>query len=222
MKNCIKSWSKHLPGYKLMEWNEDNFDLASCRYVKEAYEARKFAFVSDYVRLHALYQYGGIYMDTDVEVLRPLDPLLRHQAFTGFEDERFLQSGTMGAEPNHPWIKKLLEDYSSRTFVKPDGTYDTLTNTAVISRLCEQDGLILNGKLQKLPGGVVVYPRTYFSPYDYIDGGNYITDESFTIHHFAQTWLPARIRLKSNFKRFASRIVGPKVIAKVRKLVSVK
>ncbi|WP_420819031.1 glycosyltransferase family 32 protein [Paenibacillus nanensis] len=220
MADCIKSWSKHLPGYTFMEWNEDNFDLACCRYVKEAYEARKYAFVSDYARLHALYHHGGIYMDTDVEVLRPLDPLLAHEAFTGFEDEHFLQSGTMGAAPNHPWIGMLLDDYTGRAFVQPDGSFDTTTNTAVISKLCERQGLELNGAKQTLPGGVVVYPRTYFSPYDYIDGGNYITNESFTIHHFAQSWLPAHVRMKSNLKRFASKVVGPRFISKMRKLLA--
>ncbi|MEK3881798.1 glycosyltransferase [Paenibacillus sp. PL2-23] len=220
MVNCIKSWSRHLPDYELMEWNEDNFDISCSRYVSEAYAARKFAFVSDYVRLHALYHHGGIYMDTDVEVLRSLNPLLQHEAFTGFEDEQFLQSGTMGAMPQHPWIAMLLKDYEGRAFKRLDGTYDTTTNTAVISRLCESEGLVLNGQQQMLSSGVMFYPRQYFSPYDYINGGNYITSESYTIHHFAQSWLPLHVRMKSNVKRAASRVVGPKVIATMRKLLA--
>ncbi|MDQ6423269.1 glycosyltransferase [Paenibacillus sp. LHD-117] len=219
IQTCMKSWQKRLgSGYKFMEWNEDNFDLGQSRYVKEAYEAKKYAFVSDYVRLFALYHFGGVYLDTDVEVVKPLDPLLAHEAFSGFEDERFLQSGTMGAVPEHPWIKKLLDDYESRSFLLPDGTYDMLTNTAVISKLCKSDGLVLDGKYQKLGNGVVFYPRQYFSPYDYINGGSYLTDESYTIHHFAQSWLPAHVRLKSGAKRFVSRIIGPAAIAKMRKL----
>jgi hypothetical protein len=220
MLDCIKSWSKHLPGYKLVEWNEDNFDVAAAsRYVREAYAARKFAFVSDYVRLHALYHHGGVYMDTDVEVLKPLDPLLLHEAFSGFEDERFLQSGTMGAAPQHHWISMLLQDYDDRSFIRQDGSFDMTTNTAVISKLTMRDGLVLNGEEQTI-AGVVFYPRTYFSPYDYINGGNYITGESYTIHHFAQSWLPAHVRLKSNMKRLASKIVGPRMIARMRKLLA--
>ncbi|MCR2802504.1 glycosyltransferase family 32 protein [Paenibacillus soyae] len=220
MTNCIKSWNKHLADYKFVEWNEDNFDIGSNRYVQEAYEARKFAFVSDYVRLYALYHHGGIYLDTDVEVLKTLNPLLHHDAFTGFEDERYLQSGTMGAMPKHPWIAMLLEDYEDRVFKKPDGTYDTTTNTAVISKLCEAEGLNLNGTQQTLKNGVVFYPRQYFSPYDYINGGNYITGESYTIHHFAQSWLPLHVRVKSNMKRMASKVVGPRVISRMRKLLA--
>lgn len=220
IKACMNSWSKYLKGYTFMEWNEDNFDMSSSRYVKEAYHAKKYAFVSDYVRLYALYHHGGIYLDTDVEVLKPFDPLHKHEAFTGFEDGHYLQSGTMGAASKHTWIGMLLQNYTDRTFLMPDGTYDMLTNTAVISELSKQEGLILNGKLQSLSSGVVFYPRTYFSPYDYINGGNYITSESYSIHHFAQSWLPVHVRLKSNVKRLASRVVGPSVISRMRELMT--
>lgn len=219
VEKCLASWKKHLSGYTFMEWNEANFDVNASRYAKEALQARKFAFVSDYARLHALYHHGGIYMDTDVEVLRPLDGLLAHSAFSGFEDERFLQSGTMGAAPRHPWIKELLEDYEGRPFVKEDGSFDMRTNTAVISEKCRKDGLRLNGQLQTLPSGVVFYPRTYFSPFDPVNGGHFLSDESYTIHHFSQSWLPAHVRLRSSLKRTVSRLVGPGVIAKVRKLL---
>lgn len=220
MEKCIRSWKKHLAGYQFMEWNEENFDLAANRYVMEAYEAKKYAFVSDYVRLHALYEHGGIYMDTDVEVIKTLDPFLKHEAFSGFEDETFLQSGTMGAARHHPWIQELLEDYESRSFVRPDGTYDLTTNTAVITAICKNHGLVLNGHLQVLQNGVVFYPRDYFSPYDYINGGNYKTDNSYTIHHFAQSWLPLHVRIRGDVKRVASRLVGPQMIARMRKLLS--
>jgi hypothetical protein len=219
IRTCMKSWEKKLGGgYQFMEWNEDSFNLDCSKYAKEAYKAKKYAFVSDYVRLYALYHHGGIYLDTDVEVLKALDPLLLHDAFSGFEDGRFLQSGTMGAAPKHPWIKKLLDDYEGRTFLLPDGTYDMMTNTAVISGLCKSDGLVLDGTYQRLRNGVVMYPREYFSPYDYINGGSYRTEDSYTIHHFAQSWLPVHVRFKSGAKRVASRIIGPKAIAKVRKL----
>ncbi|MFD0588432.1 glycosyltransferase family 32 protein [Paenibacillus sp. GCM10027627] len=220
IRKCMKSWEKHLKGYRFIEWNEDNFDINSSRYVKEAYEAKKYAFVSDYVRLFALNEHGGIYLDTDVEVVKPLDPLLTHDAFTGFEDETFLQSGTMGASPGHPWIRALLQDYERRSFLLPNGTYDMLTNTAVISEHCKKEGLLLNGEHQVLGNGVVFYPRVFFSPYDYINGGNFITTDSYTIHHFAQSWLPARVRFKSAVKRVIGRIVGPSVISMMRKMFS--
>lgn len=218
IRKCMKSWEKYLKCYKFIEWNEDNFDLNMSRYTKEAYKARKFAFVSDYARLYALYHVGGIYLDTDVEVVKPLDDLLIHEAFSGFEDEHFLQSGTMGAVAGHPWIKALLDDYKKRAFLLPDGTYDMLTNTAVISEICRREGLALNGQYQVLNNGVVFYPREYFSPYDYINGGNFITGDSYSIHHFAQSWLPLHVRFKSELKRAAGKVVGPKVISKMREL----
>ena len=215
---CIASWSKRMPDYTFVEWTEDNFNIDSNPYIKEAYAARKFAFVSDYVRLHALYTQGGIYMDTDVEVLKSLDPFLHHEAFSGFEDECFLQSGTMGAIEGHPWIRELLDYYGGRSFIRPDGSFDTTTNTMVISRICEKHGLKLNGQFQLLSNGVAFYPREYFSPFDYINGGNYITDDSYTIHHFAQSWLPVKARLKSQLKRRISRIIGVRGIARIRKI----
>lgn len=217
---CMKSWEKHLSDYQFIEWNEDNFDISSNQYVREAYEARKYAFVSDYVRLHALQQYGGIYLDTDVEVIKPLDSFLHHEAFSGFEDEKFLQSGTMGAIKGHSWTKELLEHYDSISFLLPDGTLDTTTNTAVITKICGKHGLLQNGQYQVLSNGVTFYPRAYFSPYDYINGGNYITNDSHTIHHFAQSWLPAHVRIRGNVKRIVSRIVGPKMISKMRDMLS--
>lgn len=220
MVKCMRSWEKHLAGYQFMEWNEDSFDLTSNRYVKEAYEAKKYAFVSDYVRLYALYKHGGIYLDTDVEVVKSLDPFLKHEAFSGFEDEKFLQSGTMGAAKQHHWIKELLDDYDSRSFLRPDDSYDLTTNTAVITAICKNHGLVLNGSHQVLQNGVVFYPRDYFSPYDYINGGIFRTENSHTIHHFAKSWLPAHVRIRGEVKRLVSRVLGPKTIARMRKLLS--
>lgn len=220
IRKCMKSWKSHLGDYRIVEWNEDNFDISVNRYVKEAYEAKKYAFVSDYARLHALYHHGGIYLDTDVEVIKPLDRFLSHEAFSGFEDERFLQSGTMGAVRGHAWIKELLDYYDNKSFLLPDGSCDTTTNTAVISDICSGHGLKLNGKHQVLTNGVTFYPRVYFSPYDYINGGSFRTADSHTIHHFAQSWLPVHVRLRSRLKRMASRVIGPDNISRMRKVLS--
>lgn len=207
LKKCKASWAKHLANYKLMEWNESNFDIASNRYVKQAYEAKKYAFVSDYARLYALYHFGGIYLDTDVEVVQSLDCFLQHDAFTGFEDHTYLQSGTMGAKQGHPFIKRLLEQYDDRTFINVDGTMDLTTNTMMISKHCLEQGLKADGRYQTLRDGVVVYPRTYFSPYDYIDGNFHESEETYTIHHFAHSWLPLHTRLKGRVKRRLGKMI---------------
>jgi hypothetical protein len=219
---CMRSWPKHLDGYMFIEWNEDNFDIRSNPYVQQAYEARKYAFVSDYVRLYALYHHGGIYMDTDVEVLQPLDRFLQHEAFSGFEDERHVPTGLMASVKGHPWIAELLAYYDDKPFVQPDGTLDLTTNTAIITRSCGKYGFVPSGEYQELENGVVFYPRTYFCPYDYINGANYITADSYAIHHFAKSWLPLHVRLRSEVKRVVSRFAGPKIIARMRSMVSPK
>jgi hypothetical protein len=216
---CMKSWKRLLPDYELMEWNEDQFDIDSYVYTRQAYDARKYAFVSDVARLQALHEYGGIYLDTDVEVIKQLEPFLLHEAFSGFEDGVHVQSGTMGAVKGHPWIKQLLDDYTARRFIRQDGSMDTTTNTAVITRQGVHQGLQLNGQYQVLRNGVTFYPREYFSPYDYINGGSYLTDHSYTIHHFAKSWLPLHVRVRSDVKRVVSRWLGPGVISKMRMIV---
>ncbi|RDW20410.1 glycosyltransferase family 32 protein [Oceanobacillus chungangensis] len=217
---CMKSWHRNLKGYKFIEWNEDNFDINSNQYVKEAYEAKKYAFVSDYVRLYALYNYGGIYMDTDVEVLKSLDRFLIHEAFSGFEDEKHVPTGLMGAAKEHSWIKELLSYYDKKSFYLPNGRDDMTTNTSIITKNCVEHGLVPNGQYQTILNGVVLYPRTYFCPYDYINGASFITNESYTIHHFAKSWLPLHVRLRGEIKRYMSNILGPDVISTMRKLVS--
>jgi hypothetical protein len=217
---CMKSWQQHLPGYEFIEWNEDNFDITSNSYVQQAYEARKYAFVSDYVRLYALYRHGGIYMDTDVEVLKPLDRFLEHEVFSGFEDEKYVPTGIIGAAKQHEWIKQLLEYYTDKHFMQPDGSFDLTTNTTIITRNCTQHGFIANNQYQQLQNGLTLYPRTYFCPYDYINGANYLTDDSYTIHHFAKTWLPARVRYLGEVKRIVSRLMGPSFISTMRKIVN--
>ncbi|MCS7461029.1 glycosyl transferase [Paenibacillus doosanensis] len=218
--NCMKSWAKHLKPYEIVEWNEDNFDIASNLYVKQAYEAGKYAFVSDYVRLYALYHHGGIYMDTDVEVLKSLDRFRHHEAFSGFEDEQHVPTGIMGAVQGHPWIQELLDHYKDIRFLQPDGSLDLTTNTRVITDHCLNNGLVLNNQYQVLRNGVALYPRTYFCPYDYINGANYITDDSYTIHHFAKSWLPAHVRWRSRVKKSVSKLMGPAMISKLRGIVN--
>lgn len=220
VKKCIASWKKHLKGYQLMEWNETTFDIDSNNYVKQAYEAKKYAFVSDYVRLHALNNFGGIYMDTDVEALKSLDRFLIHDSFWGFEDEEHIATSTMGATKGHLLIKEFLDHYTDKDFMRPDGSYEMTTNVAVLTKICLKHGLVPNGKLQELQGGIVVYPRTYFSPYDYINCESFITNDSYTIHHFEKSWLPLHVRIKSKLKWAISVLIGGPQIAKIRKILT--
>lgn len=187
-KRYIESWKKYCPDYEIKEWNEDNFDPESNRYVKQAYEARKFAFVTDYVRLYALYHEGGIYMDTDVEVLKPLDEFLHHKAFSGFENNNSVPTGLMASEQGGEWVKCLLEEYEDLSFLREDGSLDLTTNVVRITNRTESRyGLVRKSSYQDL-GAVTFYPHDYFCPKDWETGGIYLTENSCTIHHFAASW----------------------------------
>lgn len=186
---CIESWKKHLPDYELKEWNEDNFHITQNQYVREAYENRKFAFVTDYVRLHAIYTEGGIYMDTDVEVLGNYDKFLHHHAFSGFETDGYVPTGMMAAEKGSVWAKDLLDQYQDRVFVLPDGSFDMTTNTKVITNYMISKGLILNNQYQDFPELCTMYPADFFCPKDHRTGMIRCTKNTVCIHHFAGSWL---------------------------------
>ena len=184
---CIESWKKFCPDYEIMVWNEDSFDINCNRYVREAYEARKFAFVSDVARLTALYNYGGVYLDTDVMVLKSFDNYLHHNGFFGFESKKSIQTGVIGFEEKSAIVKQLLEDYESRTFITENNTFDLTTNVAVITKAFKEKGLMLNGEYQVCED-VVFYPQNVFCPdLDRLNDNQYMKDTA-TIHYFAGSW----------------------------------
>lgn len=185
--DCITSWKKYLPDYEIIEWNEDKFDISSNTYVREAYEQKKYAFVSDYVRLYALYNFGGIYMDTDVEVIKSLDDFLKDQAFSGFEDEDRIPTGIIGSKKHHYFIKQLLDYYNGRHFIKEDGTLDITTNVEIITKICLDNNFIPNNKKQTVCD-FTFYPKEYFCPLTYNSLRKHKTKNTYTIHHFAGSW----------------------------------
>ena len=141
LKKYIKSWKKYCSDYEIKLWNEENFDINSNQYVKEAYENKKYAFVTDYVRLFALYNYGGIYMDTDVEILKPLDGFVQNKAFFGFESKDYIQTALIGSEPSHPIIKEFLDYYWYSHFINNSDECDTTTNVKIITKILIQHDL---------------------------------------------------------------------------------
>lgn len=193
---CIESWRVNLPDYELKEWNENSFDINSNFYVKESYESRKFAFVTDYVRLYALYTEGGIYMDTDVEVIKNLDPFLDLPAFSGFEDNVHIPTGIMAAEKGSVWAGWQLKYYDDRHFLLPDGTLDLTTNVEIIGRLMGEKGFILRNGLYNFQNIITIFPRDYFCPKSHTTGKIELTQNTYTIHHFAGSWKSTSDRLK--------------------------
>ena len=159
---CIESWKKFLPDYEIKEWNEDNFDLDMYPYVREAYDNRKFAFVTDVVRLHALYTEGGVYMDTDVEVLKSLDPFLHHTSFSGFEDDVHIPTGIMASVKGGKWAKENLAYYDNHHFIKEDGSMDLTTNVITLTNYMLPLGLKQNNTYQDFPNLITFYPKDIF------------------------------------------------------------
>lgn len=198
---CMESWKKFLPDYELKLWNEDSFDINSVPYVREAYQARKFAFVTDYVRLYALYHEGGIYMDTDVEALRCLDIFLDLPAFSGFENETCIPTGIMASEKQGEWAKWQLEYYLERHFLLPNGACDLTTNVTIISNSMAEKGFVLKNGKQVFRNMIVIFPKDYFCPKSYSDGHVYLTENTYTIHHFAASWLSPSQKVVSKLVR---------------------
>ncbi len=194
-KECLKSWKKYCPDYEVREWNEDNFDLDSApAYVQEAYQAKKWAFASDYVRLWALVNYGGIYMDTDVEVTKNLDRFLEHEAFSGFESQENIPTGIMACRKDFPLFKSMLQEYNTRHFLKEDGSFDMTTNTVAITNWGLEHGLVLNNQLQDIEG-FMLYPNEFFCPKSLQTGIIHATENTHAIHHFNASWFSEKERL---------------------------
>jgi hypothetical protein len=199
---CMASWKAQLPDYKFRLWNENSFDINSNFYVREAYLSRKYAFVTDYVRLYALYNFGGVYMDTDVEVLKSLDDLLHLPGFSGFESDKDVPTGIMACEPYNEWAREQLAWYEGKHFIKPDGRPDLTSNVEIISKTMGRNGLVLNNSFQVYKECLHVFPKDYFCPKSRT-GIVTLTSNTFCIHHFAASWLPGTERLNdSSLKKF--------------------
>lgn len=219
-KKCIESWQKYLPEYEIKEWNEDNFDLDLYPYVREAYDNRKFAFVTDVVRLYALYHEGGIYMDTDVEVLKSYNFLLHHAGFSGFESYDRVPTGVMACEKGGKFAKDNLAYYEGRHFVKDDGSLDLTTNVTTITNYFKELGIVLNNTLQDFPGVFTLYPSEYFCPKDYETKNIIITANTVCIHHFDGSWLPFSKKLKIRIKEMLGQHITV-FIVKIKRMLNI-
>ena len=205
---CIDSWKKYLPDYELRLWNEDSFDINSVPYVKEAYQSRKFAFVTDYVRLYAIYYEGGVYMDTDVEIIKSVDDLLQLPAFSGFESEKDIPTGIMASEKKGLWAKEMMEYYDTdRHFILPDGSLDMTSNVTIISKLMSANGFNLVNSYQNYKNCMHIFPKDYFCPKGRT-GIITLTENTYCIHHFAGSWNSKSGLIKQYFFR---KILNPQI-----------
>lgn len=210
-QKCIASWKQYLPDYELRLWNEETFDLDMYPYAREAYDNRKFAFVTDVVRLWALNEFGGIYMDTDVEILKPLDDLLHLPAFTGYEGSvaNAPVTGLMASEAKGIWVREMLSYYDGRHFIKEDGKLDLTPNTDTIAKMMTIGGFNIDGKYHVYKDNMHVFPVDYFCPLSSTRVLK-LTKNSYCIHHFAGSWIEYT-RAQKVKKFICEKILGRKV-----------
>ena len=185
---CIESWKKFCPDYELKLWNESNYDFSKYNYSKNAFKEKKYSFATDVARLDVLYEYGGIYLDTDVEIIKPLDYLLDCEGFCGFETKSKVNTGQIiASEKGNSIIKYLLDDYLNINFYNDNGTINTTACPVIQTKALQQKGLKLNGKKQIIEN-FIIYPVDYFGPYNFETEKIEITDNTFSIHHYAASW----------------------------------
>lgn len=219
-KRCIESWKKYCPEYEIKEWNEKNFDVECCDYVKEAYEAKKWAFVSDYARFKILYENGGVYFDTDVELVKGIDELLQKGAFMGVEREiPLLVNPGLGlaAEKGMELYLRLIKDYDNRHFLLNDGKYNLKTIVEYTTEVLNEYGLVQNTEIQYI-ANIYIYPKEYFNPYDSRTGKIKIKENTISIHHFAASWLDPYTKFRRNIYFLCNRLFGEKVTDFIRKV----
>ena len=220
---CIDSWKKFFPDYEIREWNEDNFDVKIIPYTADAYKAGKYAFVSDYVRFWVLYNYGGVYFDTDVEVIRPLDDVIERGPFMGFElidsNGRYAIAPGLGlaAEPGMPLYREILERYENLPYFLENGERPPVSMIPLVTDMLKQRGLKGDGSLEHV-AGIDVYPPEWFNPFDDATGRLKKTENTRTIHWYAKSWLPTDPAWLVSLKRIVRRVLGRNVFVNMKKL----
>lgn len=219
IESCIASWKRFAPDYEIIEWNESNFDVHCSRYVNEAYEARRWAFVSDYCRFWVLHTYGGIYLDTDVELIKPIDDLPDN--FVGFETPERVASGLIrGAEKADMVCKMVLDSFNNDVFIKEDGTENIETICMRETNILCEHGLSLNGTLQCVLG-TTVFPTEYFCPLNFTGGKLEITEKTYSIHHYESSWYNERERFANTLGKQLSRRLPEGVAFKSANAISI-
>ena len=229
-QKCIASWRKYLPGYEIKEWNEDNFDVNIIPYTAEAYKEKKYAFVSDYARFWILYKYGGLYFDTDVEIIRPIDDIIARGNFMGFETDPKPQNAGrgdaseasvapglglgvnpglglgvnpglgLGVNPGLGLVKKMLDYYEGQHFVREANMRNQITVVHICTKVLKDNGLQMQTGIQCVDG-IYIYPSEYFCPINVVTGRIHVERNTRTIHHYAGTWVDKKFSIKETLKR---------------------
>lgn len=226
---CIASWRKYLPDYKIKEWNEDNFDVDIIPYTQEAYQAKKYAFVSDYARFWILYHYGGVYFDTDVEVIRPIDDIIDKGAFFGIETPavegikypRINPGLGLGVALGHDLYGEILNYYKILHFLGEDGRPNEITIVEHITNVLIKHGMKQTNDIQYV-AGAWIYPVDYFNPFDDNTGVLRKTKNTRSIHWFSKTWMTKAQTRRNKITRVLHRIFGVNSLKFLKKIFNLK
>lgn len=212
IEKCIESWRKYAPDFEIREWNEENFDIDISPYVRQAYEQKKWAYISDYARFYILNKYGGIYLDTDVELIKPIDALLENDSFAGFSQPAIVATGLIfGCNKNNWLCAEVLKSYEGEVFdfSSPE---KVLAIGRRVTAILTENGLKTDGTYQII-NGTAIYPKEYFNPTDG-DMHARIDSKAYSVHHYAATWFPAHKRILNTLRRF----IGSKTMEKYYKV----
>lgn len=214
-QKCIASWRKYLPEYEIKEWNEDIFDVNIIPYTQQAYEAKKYAFVSDYARFWILYHYGGLYFDTDVEVIKSFEGIVERGAFMGLEIDGTKKGSKiaiapglgLGAEAGLDIYREILDGFAYMDFYDANGKRNHFSMIPMVTEMFLQRGLVPNGQLQQICD-ISIYPQCYFNPYNSINGKLQISSETHSIHWYSATWMEPRTLWLIKIKRLIHKILS--------------
>lgn len=231
---CIQSWEKYFPGYEIIQWNEDNYDVNKIEYTRQAYQAKKYAFVSDYARFDIIYHEGGLYFDTDVEVIKSFDDILINGAFMGceidgsdsLETERVHASTNTGgsvnpglgiaAAPGLGIYKEILDFYATQRFLNKDGSVNHETVVTKTTKILRERGMLNIKGIQKV-GEVTIYPKEYFNPMNNNTGVIDMTENTHSIHWYSMSWISPKTRIKSRITRVFHRLFGENCFAAIKR-----
>ncbi len=217
---CIDSWKKNCPGFEIKEWNEENYDVHKHPYMDKAYSEKKWAFVTDYGRLDVLYRYGGIYMDTDVEIIRDLSPLCELRAYMGFEDDATVADGLgFGCVSQMAILHEMMECYDGdEPYENVNGVMNFIESPRRCTKVLLRHGLVQNGKRQSV-AGIEIFPSDYFCPLDYDTGRLKITGNTYSIHHFDSSWhegnTPGLVKIRHTLNRIFGVKRGRKIFGRI-------
>ena len=217
-QKCIESWKKYCPDYEIKLWNEQNYDITKNQYMYETYKAKKYGFTVDFARLDVIYSYGGIYLDTDVELIKSLDDMLNNKCFMGFESQKNVALGLgFGAEPKNDTIYALMQAYNNLNFILPNGELNLRPSPGIQSEVMKKLGMIPDGSEQVINNGCHIYSKEVFNPCNLDTNKIELKQNTVSIHHYAGSWLTKQNRINNKIYSTIARCGGVRLAKFIRK-----